>query len=344
MIEQHILDYFPEELERVFVDELKAPAFRARQVLEQVYKKRVFQADKMTGLPKDLRFAAGKLLKFDLPAVKTRRLSSDGTVKYLFALSDGITVESVLIPEGRRRTVCFSTQAGCPANCSFCATGQGGFRRNLAPSEIVGQILAIGADQNTVPTNCVAMGQGEPLLNQDNVFRALRILNDGRCLSLSSRHLTLSTVGILPGIRDVADKRLPCRLAISLHSADEEVRERLIPISKKHPLADLKKTLRYYADVTKNRITFEYLLLAGVNDRKRDARALIRFASGLPSFINLIPWNPVPGLDFREPAPQDVRAFAGELESAGFSAAIRKEKGRDIGAACGQLTQQGFHG
>src|SRR3989304_3230130 len=215
----NFLDFLPEEFESSFQDLFHEPPYRSRQILEQVYKRRIFNWENMSVLPLPLRSRSADSYPLSLPRIKVKQVSMDGTVKYLFELADGICVESVCIPESKRFTVCFSTQAGCPVGCSFCATGRGGFRRRLSTAEIIGQILAIEADKGEKMTNAVAMGQGEPLLNREQVFRAFRIFHDRRCLGMSSRHLTLSTVGIIPGIKELADSRLPCKLAVSLHSA-----------------------------------------------------------------------------------------------------------------------------
>ena len=340
---QNILDFLPDEFENILKNQLKQPSYRAGQVFEQIYKQHIFQYEEMTILPQVLRTELTKEFTLLFPVIKAKRVSKDETVKYLFELEDGICVETVFIPEGSRRTVCFSVQAGCPLDCSFCATGRGGFRRNLTTAEIIGQVLAVEQDTGTRMTNCVAMGQGEPFLNGDAVKKAIRIFHDPRCCGISARHMTISTVGIIPGILELAEFPLPVKLAVSLHSARQNIRERLIPISKKYPLDNLKKAIRRYVDATNNRVTVEYILLENINDGEADAEALLDFSRGLPVYVNLIPWNPVDKIDLPPSSPKSVRAFYKTLVTNGLEAAVRKEKGQDIAAACGQLTQQFLH-
>jgi 23S rRNA (adenine2503-C2)-methyltransferase len=335
----HLLGLLPEEFASIFKERFSEPSYRAAQIIDQFYTFRSPEWDSLTSVPKGLRAALAEAFDLTLPSVSAKRVSADGTRKYLFRLADGTLVESVLIPEDKRHTVCFSTQAGCALGCAFCATGQGGFKRNLSAAEITGQVMAIENEAGVRITNCVAMGQGEPLLNLEESARAFYILNHKRCFGISSRRLTLSTAGNAPAIRELPARKLPAKLAVSLHSARQEVRERLMPIAKKHPLPELKSALREYVDLTKNRITFEYILLAGVNDSAPDVRALTGFARGLPVFVNLIPWNRVPGMAFEAPDGKAVRNFAAQLEEAGLEYCVRKEKGGDIEAACGQLTQ-----
>jgi len=338
----HILQFNLDELKDFFRLRFTEQGYRAKQLLDQIYRHKVLDPQQMANLPLPLREGLKNELGFDLPEVVASQKSSDGTQKYLLRLVDGVCVESVFIPETRRYTICFSTQAGCPVGCSFCATGQGGFRRNLTCPEILAQVYLLLQVNRIKSCNCVAMGQGEPFLNCEEVFKAIRILNAKETFNLSNRHLTLSTIGIPEGIRELALKRLPCRLAVSLHSAIQEVRTKLIPLSNKYPLSELKSSLKFYVLQTKNRITFEYLLLEGINDSLSAARALVKFAAGLPSFINLIPWNHVAGLGFEAPRPERVKKFASFLEAKGFPVAIRRERGSDINAACGQLTQTGL--
>ncbi len=340
MRKPHLLGLLPGEFASIFKERFSEPGYRAGQIFDQFYKQREPDWERLTSAPRDLRRELAENFSIDLPTVADKRVSVDGTRKYLLQLADGVKVESVLIPEEGRHTVCFSTQAGCALGCRFCATGRGGFKRNLAAHEMTGQVAAIERDSGVRVTNCVAMGQGEPLLNPEESARAFFILNDERCFGISSRRLTLSTAGIAPAVRELPGKKIPARLAVSLHSARQEVRERLMPIAAGYPLPELKAALRHYADLTKNRITFEYILLSGVNDSPADARALAGFARGLPAFVNLIPWNRVAGIDYEPPAERAVKAFAGMLGELGLEACVRKEKGADIAAACGQLTQQ----
>jgi 23S rRNA (adenine2503-C2)-methyltransferase len=335
----HLLGLLPEEFGSVFHDRFHEPAYRAGQILDQCYTLRAADWDSLTSVPKNLRPALAENYSLELPALTSRQVSRDGTRKYLFTLADGVGVESVLIAEGKRRTVCFSTQAGCALGCAFCATGRGGFQRNLKTHEITGQVMAIEKDAGERASNCVAMGQGEPLLNLEEVGRAFFILNHRRCFGLSARRLTLSTAGVAPAIRELPARKVPAKLAVSLHSARREVREKLMPLARRYPLPELKDALRYYVAETKNRVTFEYLLLSGVNDSAADARALADFSRGLPVYVNLIPWNPVPGIDFAPSNRQSVKIFALKLEERGIECCVRREKGGEIEAACGQLTQ-----
>jgi 23S rRNA (adenine2503-C2)-methyltransferase len=348
MQKPHLLGLLPGEFSSIFRERFSEPvycepAYRAGQILAQFYALRGAAWDGLTSVPKRLRPALAEAFSLDLPAVVLKRASADGTRKYLFGLEDGVRVESVLIPEEGRFTVCFSTQAGCALGCAFCATGQGGFKRNLRAHEMTGQVMAIEKEAAVRVTNCVAMGQGEPLLNLDETARAVAVLNDERCFGISSRRLTVSTAGIAPAIRELADRKLPARLAVSLHTARQATRERLMPVAKKYPLPELRDALRHYADKTKNRITFEYILLSGVNDTAADARALAEYANGLPVYVNLIPWNPVAGIAFVSPSADRVKAFVAVLGERGIEACVRKEKGGDIEAACGQLTQKSIN-
>ncbi len=340
MTKLHLLDLLPDEFKTSFKARFQEPAYRAGQILDQFYALRSPAWETLTAAPQSLRQALAEHFSLDLPSIGLKRVSGDGTVKYLFRLVDGVTVESVLINEEGRHTVCFSTQAGCALGCAFCATGRGGFKRQLRTAEMVGQVMAVENDAGVRVTNCVAMGQGEPFLNLAASVQAVRILNDPRCFGLSSRRLTVSTAGIAPAIRELPALNLRAGLAVSLHSARQEVRERLMPIAKKHSLTELKEALGYYVDQTKNRVTFEYIILAGINDADHDARALADFSRGLPVFVNLIPWNRVPGMDYTAPDEKGIGTFLSRLERLGLEACVRREKGGDIGAACGQLTQQ----
>jgi 23S rRNA (adenine2503-C2)-methyltransferase len=336
----HLLDLLPEEFISLFKERFTEPVYRAGQILDQYYALRAAEWEELTSAPKRLRSELAEAFSLDLPRIETKRVSTDGTVKYVMVFSDDVRVESVLIIDKDRRTVCFSTQAGCALGCAFCATGRGGFKRNLETFEIAGQVMAIERDLGARVSNCVAMGQGEPLLNLDATLKALRILNHTRCFGISARRLTLSTAGIAPVIRRLPELELPAKLAVSLHSARQEVREHLMPIAKQHPLPELKEALREFVDATRDRVTFEYILLGGLTDTPVDVRALIDFCRGLPVYVNLIPWNRVPGIAFEPSRPEDVSAFSRILTESGLEVAVRNEKGADIEAACGQLTQK----
>jgi 23S rRNA (adenine2503-C2)-methyltransferase len=344
---QNILDKTLHELQK----ELK-PSYRAKQVFTWLHKKLTFNFDDMTDLPIDLR----KELK-EKYSIKTLRIehiasSKDGTKKYLFGLGDGNRIESVLLKdETGRKTVCISTQAGCPLNCAYCATGQMGFKRNLAPSEIIGQVYLI-AEKNPDISNLVFMGMGEPFLNYDNVLESIRILTSNDGANFGQRKITISTCGIPEGIRKFADEKLQVRLAVSLNSANDKVRSRLMPVNRKYPLDLLHEAISHYQKKTGRRITLEYVMLDGVNDRHEDLKDLRKFCEGLDVHINLIPFNPFDetqgkpfdetqgkpfGKQFRPSKLETIHHFLNGLAAAKINAVMRRSKGTDILAACGQL-------
>jgi 23S rRNA (adenine2503-C2)-methyltransferase len=310
------------------------PAYRAAQVHRRLWIAPVSSWQEATELPADLR--ADLEADFPLPGLRAETIqqSSDGTRKYLWRLSDGEAIESVLIPSGERRTLCISSQAGCALGCVFCATGRMGFRRNLAAWEIAGQVRQIVVDHPAEkPTNIVFMGMGEPLLNWPAVSTALTILNDPAGLGIGARHITVSTVGIVPGMLALAARPEQFRLAISLHAPGPGQRLRLMPIQKKYPMDEVLRAARAF----RKRITFEYVLIAGTNDSDTDADKLAKLAHGLGAHVNLLPLHPggAPGL-----APTSgnrIRAFADRLRNQGVEAVVRKSRGLDIDAACGQL-------
>jgi 23S rRNA (adenine2503-C2)-methyltransferase len=315
------------------------PAYRARQLARWLYRSRASSLEAMTDLGRGLRarMAAGWTVRW--PRVAARQSSADGTVKYLLALDDGATVECVLIPEARRRTLCLSTQVGCPLRCSFCLTGLAGYRRNLTCGEIVGQaaVLIAEAAASDKPWNIVIMGMGEPLLNTDATLAALRLLMDADGFGLPPRRVTLSTVGILPGLeRLIAEPRRP-NLAISLHAALPELRRRLVPSESKHPIEEVIALVRRYQPPSGGRVTFEYVLIGGVNDTPRDARAVVRRLGDLRVKVNLIPLNAAPGIPFERPTDEAIDAFARILAEARLTVSVRKPRGQDVLAACGQL-------
>ena len=336
-----------EEIARQFA-EAGQPAFRAGQLLDWVYRKRVRSFEAMTNLPADLRaFLAGR---FSLGTIETvRKLGShDTTQKFLFRLSDGQLIETVLIPASPalygeasdRRTLCVSTQVGCAYGCKFCASGLDGWKRNLRAGEIVEQILRVEEASGETVNNLVFMGMGEPLANYDQLLRAIGIINAAWGVGLGARHITVSTSGLAPQIRQLADQPLQIRLAISLHGATDEVRARIMPVNRKYPLAVLMDACRYYHERKKQKLTFEYILIDGVNDTEEQARSLARWATGLEAKVNLIPYNTVEGLEWNRPPVGRQQAFQDILRSQGISATLRREKGHDIDAACGQLRRQ----
>lgn len=313
------------------------PAYRGRQLARWIYRRFVDSFDAMTDLP--ARFRVRLCEEFDLSACRIchREDAPDGTRKYLLALRDGETVEAVYLPYEDRVSVCLSTQVGCPVGCKFCATAQGGLARNLSAGEIVGQLLLLQADNpNRRISHAVYMGMGEPLLNYDAVVRSIRLLIQE--VGLSGRHLTLSTVGIVPGIRRLAEENLPITLALSLHAPDDALRQTLIPTARKWKLAEILDACREYHAKTRRNLTFEYLLLAGVNDHPDQARQLADLLRDVPGNINLIPFNYVETPEgFRRPDKHRIAVFRQTLESGGRVVTQRMERGNAIRAACGQL-------
>lgn len=325
-------------LER-FVQELGWPTFRAQQILRWLYRARVRDISCMTDLSQEDRARLATLATIDRIADCDIRRSSDGTRKFLLRLADGLVVESVLIPDGARLTLCLSTQVGCTLDCGFCLTGRMGLRRNLATHELIEQVLTVldHLDPGERVTNVVLMGMGEPLANFEAVAETVRRLTNRRWgLGLSPRRITLSTAGLASRLRDVAG--LGINLAVSLNATTDRQRARLMPAANRlHSLDRLLAACRTYPLPPRRRLTFEYVLLAGENDSEQDARRLARLLNGLRCKINLIPFNPFPGSAFRRPADADVLRFQAILRRAGFDVLIRKSKGRDVLGACGQL-------
>jgi len=329
------------ELER-YMTALGTQPYRARQIMQWLYQRRVEEISEMTNLSKELRCRLSQVTSISsLRPVRVEQ-SSDGTRKFLCALSDGTRVESVLIPDDHRRTLCLSTQVGCAMGCRFCLTGTGGFTRNLSTAEILNQLLAVlrELECDRRLTNVVFMGMGEPLANYEAVTRAIDIMTSDLGFGLSRRRVTLSTVGLIPEmVRLIADG-VRCRLAVSLNAATQEVRRDIMPISHRYPLGILLDTCRTLPLPARERITFEYVLLGGVNDAEADARELVRILSGLRCKINLIPFNACSGIPFEPPADRVVLRFQNILMEKGYTAIIRESKGADISAACGQLRGQ----
>jgi 23S rRNA (adenine2503-C2)-methyltransferase len=311
--------------------------FRARQIYQALYERAVPDVAAITELPKELRNRIGERFRVGLPEISSRHFSADGTGKYLFRLRDGATIEAVDIPERHRRTFCISSQAGCALACAFCVTGYWGAGRNLTAGEIVGQVLAIRADRDLPMEglNIVFMGMGEPLLNLENVKAALDILTEW----ISPHRITVSTVGILPGLTEMARWERRPNLAISLHAPDEEGRGRIMPINRTYPLAELIPALKRYPLEKGRKLTFEYILIRGVNDSLQDADKLSRLLSNLSAKVNLIPVNPDAVLGDRMVPPDDdtVEAFRERLRKRGWIATVRRRRGDDVSAACGQL-------
>jgi 23S rRNA (adenine2503-C2)-methyltransferase len=290
----------------------------------------------MTNLPRPLRERLEQSLQPALTLSLESKADRDQTVKWLWSLPDGARIETVLMHYADRSTVCVSSQAGCAMGCTFCATGQAGFKRHLTAAEILEQVAAARrASGARRLSNVVFMGMGEPLANFDAVWVAVERINQD--MGLSARHITLSTVGVVPGIRRLAQQSLPVNLAVSLHAANDELRNRLVPINKRYPLALLMETCRQYLTAKGRRISFEWACIRGVNDRPADAAELASLARPLGAHVNLIPLNPTPGYPVSGSSPADVRALRDELVSAGVNATIRRNRGTEIDAACGQL-------
>ena len=332
------------EIEQTFAT-LGLPAYRAKQVLRWLYEKRVRSFDEMTDLPAPLRDQLSTTFAFDELEVIRKTGSHDTTQKFLFRLADGNLIESVLIPaspalygdDSDRRTLCVSTQVGCAYGCKFCASGLDGWTRNLHAGEIVEQLVKAESLSGERVNNIVFMGMGEPLANFDNLMRAIAIINAPWGIHLGARHITVSTSGLAPRIRQLADQPLQIRLAISLHGATDPVREQIMPVNRKYPLAVLLEACAYYVQRKKQHLTFEYILIDQVNDTPEQARALALHARALRAKVNLIPYNTVEGLPWQRPASAKMTAFLGILKQQGIPATIRIEKGHDIDAACGQL-------
>jgi 23S rRNA (adenine2503-C2)-methyltransferase len=311
------------------------PAYRVRQVWEGLHV-RVQRPEEMTELPAALRASLEAALPPALREASQRSADDGETTKWLWSLADGAQVETVLMRYPDRVTVCVSTQAGCAMACEFCATGQAGFQRQLTAGEIVEQVaVAMRAARPRRLSNVVFMGMGEPLANYDRVWAAVLRLHGE--MGLSARHLTLSTVGIVPGIRRLAAETLPVNLAVSLHAANDELRNELVPINRRYPLADLADACRAYVTASGRRLSIEWALIDGVNDRATDVTELAAFARPLGAHVNLIPLNPTPGYPVVGSSPFRVRGFRDELLAAGVNATIRVTRGADIDAACGQL-------
>jgi 23S rRNA (adenine2503-C2)-methyltransferase len=320
----------------VFFRELNLPSYRVRQLIHWIYEKRVVSLDEITEYPKDLRAALSDRAYLGAITLLNRQLSADGTEKFLFGLYDGEGIESVLIPDEDRLTLCISSQAGCALGCRFCLTGRLGLRRNLRAYEIAEQVLSVqGLISPRNITNIVLMGMGEPLANFDETVEALSRIAD--YMKFSPRRVTVSTAGVVPKILELPGRVPAVNLAVSLNAATDELRDRIMPINRTHPLKSLIAACRRYPLPRRRRITFEYVLLRGVNDSAEDAWRLARTLKGIPSKINLIPFNPYEGAEFERSEDEKVLSFQDVLRKGGFTAIVRKSRGQDISAACGQL-------
>jgi 23S rRNA (adenine2503-C2)-methyltransferase len=328
----------PQEL-REFITTFGRERYRTVQILRWLYQKGVHSIEEMTNLSKSFRQELNEVSFISALYPLYIQQAMDGTRKFLFELEDGNQIESVLIPDRSRLTLCLSTQVGCAMGCRFCLTGKGGWKRNLATSEITNQVLAIREtlkDRGSI-TNIVLMGMGEPLANYRNTVRAIEIMTNPDAFKFSARRVTLSTAGLLPELNRLSKEKISFRLAVSLNASDDETRSDLMPINRRYPLRKLLEVCRNFPLRPRTRITFEYVMAGGVNDSLKDAKKLLKMLRGIPSKINLIPLNEAPGIPFKRPSEEKVKAFQEVLMKAGFAAIVRASKGADISAACGQL-------
>jgi 23S rRNA (adenine2503-C2)-methyltransferase len=324
--------------------DLGEQAFRATQIVKWVHQHGVTDFEQMTNLGKSLRQRLADHMSFELPEVATEQISHDGTRKWMLRVAGGQAIETVYIPEAERGTLCVSSQVGCPLECSFCATGKQGFSRNLGTAEIIGQLWIAARSLGQFPrperrpiSNIVFMGMGEPLLNFENVLRAIDLMLDDNAYGLSRRRITVSTAGMVPQM-DRLKQASPVSLAVSLHAPNDALRNELVPLNRTYPLADLLPACKRFAeDYTHESITFEYTMLDGVNDTPAHARELVRVLNGIPAKVNLIPWNPFPGGGYRRSSAEAIERFRTILQQAGLITLTRKTRGDDIDAACGQL-------
>jgi 23S rRNA (adenine2503-C2)-methyltransferase len=330
------------ELQRL-LSTLEAPGFHAGQIYRWLYRRGVTDFGAMTDLSYELRARLSASATISTPAPVRRDVSEDGTTKYLLKLADGKLIESVYIPDTPAQTFCISTQVGCAMRCAFCLTGRMGMVRDLTPGEIVGQVRVLAHDRSLLeaPFNLVLMGMGEPLHNYDATMKALRILGSDQGFNMPARRITLSTVGVLPALEQLATEPFMPNLAISLHATTNEMRDALVPVNRKYSLTDLITACKRFPVKRRERITFEYVLLDGVNDTPEDARRLIRLLDGVRAKVNLLPLNEAPAIPFGRPSDERVNRFAKILAEKGITVMVRKSRGRDIRAACGQLIVEG---
>lgn len=338
-------------IKRLTFDELKTTlgnmglkGYRAGQITSWIYQHHAVSFEEMTNIAKADRDQLAAVYSLTAPSLLRTERSSDGTRKFLFGLGDGHTIESVLIPDDDRQTLCISSQVGCQQACRFCLTGQGGFTRNLLFYEIVDQVLEVsrilrGEGARGV-TNIVLMGMGEPLANFDEVIKAIRVITSDRALGFSGRRLTLSTAGLVPEMDALGQAGVKVNLAVSLNATTDEVRDRIMPVNRRYPLKELLAACRRFPLEPRRRITFEYVLLRGVNDSGDDALRLTRLLKGIKCKVNLIPFNPFPGSEFKRPDDDAVKRFQKILQDHHYTALVRESRGRDISAACGQLRER----
>lgn len=342
------------DMEQYFMS-LGEPRFRANQIFTWIYRKETGSFYDMSDIPKELRYKLDQSAEISIPRVLKQRVSNDGTRKFLLEMKDKKKVETVVIPQSRdkntRYSLCISTQVGCPIGCSFCATGLSGFQRNLHAYEMAGQVLGsrrelarkLKTSSDSIITNVVYMGMGEPMLNFDEVLRSIYILNDHKGINIGQRHITISTSGEVKGIDRLAQEDLQVTLAISLHACNNELRDQLVPINRKYPLETLIKAVASYIEHSNRRVTFEYIMLDNVNIGPEDAAAMVKLIKPLLANVNLIPYNEVSGLEYQKPSLFKIKQFYGWLVDGGLNVTLREERGADIEAACGQLSAKKEH-
>lgn len=340
----NLLNFDPKGLQQFFADHGEKP-FRSTQLLKWIYHQGISDFAAMTDLSKDLRTLLNSCAEIRPPEMRIEQESTDGTRKWLLRLDDGNCIETVFIPEKNRGTLCISSQVGCILNCSFCSTAKQGFNRNLSTAEIIGQVWTAAKmlgqfelnQQHRIITNVVLMGMGEPLLNYEQVIPALRLMLEDNAFGLSKRRVTLSTAGIVPALDKLRDE-CDVSLAISLHATRDELRNQLVPVNKKYPIADLLAACkRYLEGSTRKKITFEYVMLSKVNDQPKHAKELVKLLEGIPAKINLIPFNPYPNAIYKTSPQAAIDTFYNILHRAGITTITRRTRGDDIDAACGQL-------
>ena len=328
----------PSELKN-FIVSFGKERYRSIQILRWLYQKGVHSFDEMTNLSKNFRQELSRVSFISTLHPLLVEEAKDGTRKFLFQLEDGNRIESVLIPDRSRLTLCVSTQVGCALGCRFCLTGKTGWKRDLMASEILNQILAVRetlGDKASI-TNIVLMGMGEPLVNYKNTLKAIELMTHPDAFKFSSRRITLSTAGLIPELEQLSKEKISFRLAISLNASDEETRSHLMPINRRYPLKKLLEACRRFPLRPRTRITFEYVMVEGINDSSQDAKRLLKILKGIPSKINLIPLNEAPGIPFKKPSEEKVKQFQEILMKGGLTAIVRTSKGAEISAACGQL-------
>jgi 23S rRNA (adenine2503-C2)-methyltransferase len=333
----NILDLLPDELSKCLLD-LGEKEYRAKQILNWIYNKYTTDFSEMTSLSEALRIKLQSILSISIPTIITKTVSNDGTTKYLLSLQDRSNIEMVIIPNGKKNTLCISSQVGCARECTYCSTAKQGLNRNLETHEITSQVfLAIREMGEDKLTNIVFMGMGEPLDNFENVVKAIRILQHDLCFNFSPRRITISTSGVIPQIAKLAETGLKLKLAVSLNSAIQSKREILMPISKTYPLSELKKNLLDFRKKTPYRITFEYVMIKDFNIGQEDVKALLKFLGDISCKLNVIKWNEVDDLPFETPATREIDKFISSMNVLSSAVTYRRSRGADIGAACGQL-------